>query len=190
MLAQSNCWCGDGTFKIVPFWYQQLFTLHEFQRAKELGVQLEAAKFVCDFETVLIPAIQGNFPNTRVQACTRGFQNHKCWDVGSTGSLIPIFLARVASGNKNSVLERSVSGVPVRTNNHLEGWHNRRLNSKRARKHHLGFYQFLQLILDEQGKTETVVRQIRSPAVTGSSAYGLSLSYIVYIVLYLTLVCC
>ncbi|KRX72215.1 hypothetical protein T06_4516 [Trichinella sp. T6] len=33
------------------------------------GVQLEPAKFVCDFETVLIPAIQGNFPNTRVQGC-------------------------------------------------------------------------------------------------------------------------
>ncbi|KRY03233.1 hypothetical protein T03_2018 [Trichinella britovi] len=29
LLAQSNCWCGDMTFKIVPSWYQQLFTLHE-----------------------------------------------------------------------------------------------------------------------------------------------------------------
>ncbi|KRY05527.1 hypothetical protein T03_1602, partial [Trichinella britovi] len=32
LLAQSNCWCGDGTFKIVPSWYQQLFTLHVFLR--------------------------------------------------------------------------------------------------------------------------------------------------------------
>ncbi|KRZ58604.1 hypothetical protein T02_15225 [Trichinella nativa] len=92
LLAQSNCWCGDGTFKIVPSWYQQLFTLHVFLRGKllpvvycltvrkdlptysrifevlhskaeELGVQLEPAKFVCDFETALILAIQGNFPN-------------------------------------------------------------------------------------------------------------------------------
>ncbi|KRY10983.1 hypothetical protein T12_14767 [Trichinella patagoniensis] len=42
LLAQSNCWCGDGTFKIVPFWYQQLFTLHVFlllhSKAEELGV--------------------------------------------------------------------------------------------------------------------------------------------------------
>ncbi|KRY42135.1 hypothetical protein T01_12629 [Trichinella spiralis] len=44
------------------------------------------------------------------------------------------------------------------TNNHLEGWHN--CMTKRARKHHLGFYQFLQLIIDEQGKTETVVQQM------------------------------
>ncbi|KRX50812.1 hypothetical protein T05_5060 [Trichinella murrelli] len=48
--------------------------------------------------------------------------------------------------------------VPVQTNNHLEGWHNRM--TKRARKHHLGFYQFLKLIIHEQGKTETVVQQM------------------------------
>ncbi|KRY07154.1 hypothetical protein T12_113 [Trichinella patagoniensis] len=38
VLAQSNCWCGDGTFKIVPSWYQQLFTLHVFLRGKLLPV--------------------------------------------------------------------------------------------------------------------------------------------------------
>ncbi|KRZ14103.1 hypothetical protein T11_16928 [Trichinella zimbabwensis] len=38
LLAQSNCWCGDGTFKIVPSWYQQLFTLHVFMRVKLLPV--------------------------------------------------------------------------------------------------------------------------------------------------------
>ncbi|KRX30581.1 hypothetical protein T05_4421 [Trichinella murrelli] len=70
----------------------------------------------------------------------------------------------------------NVHGVSVRTNNHLEGWHSRM--NKRARKHHLGFYQFLQLILDEQGKTETVVRQIDDgythgrASVRRSAAYG------------------
>ncbi|KRZ01548.1 hypothetical protein T11_6670 [Trichinella zimbabwensis] len=38
-------------------------------KAAELCVQLDPAKFVCDFETALILAIQGNFPNTRVQGC-------------------------------------------------------------------------------------------------------------------------
>ncbi|KRX32844.1 hypothetical protein T05_1866, partial [Trichinella murrelli] len=52
----------------------------------------------------------------------------------------------------------NVHGVSMRTNNHLEGWHSRM--NKKARKHHLGFYQFFKLILDEQGKTKTVVRQI------------------------------
>ncbi|KRX61678.1 hypothetical protein T09_4094, partial [Trichinella sp. T9] len=32
LLAQSNCWCRDWTFKIVPSWYQQLFTLYVFLR--------------------------------------------------------------------------------------------------------------------------------------------------------------
>ncbi|KRX95593.1 hypothetical protein T4E_462, partial [Trichinella pseudospiralis] len=80
LLTQSNCWCGDETFKIVPSWYQQFFTLHVFMRGEllpvvycltvrkdlstysrifevvyfkaevELGVQLDPAKFVCDFE--------------------------------------------------------------------------------------------------------------------------------------------
>ncbi|KRX59227.1 hypothetical protein T09_4827 [Trichinella sp. T9] len=48
--------------------YSRIFeVLHS--KAEELGVQLEPAKFVCDFETALIPAIQGNFPNTQVQGC-------------------------------------------------------------------------------------------------------------------------
>ncbi|KRX59225.1 hypothetical protein T09_10978 [Trichinella sp. T9] len=70
----------------------------------------------------------------------------------------------------------NVHDVSLRTNNHLEGWHSRM--NKRARKHHLGFYQFLQLILDEQGKTVTVVWQIDDGythvrgSVRHSSAYG------------------
>ncbi|KRX98844.1 hypothetical protein T4E_5788 [Trichinella pseudospiralis] len=46
--------------------YSRIFkVLHS--KAKELGVQLDPAKFVCDFETALMPTIQGDFPNTRVQ---------------------------------------------------------------------------------------------------------------------------
>ncbi|KRX69475.1 hypothetical protein T06_7815 [Trichinella sp. T6] len=100
LLSQSNCWCGDGTFKIVPSWYQQLFTLRVFlgdlptysrifevlhSKAEELGVQLEPAKFVCDFETALIPAIQGNFPNTRVQGCFFHFCQAVLRQVGRLG---------------------------------------------------------------------------------------------------------
>ncbi|KRY56459.1 hypothetical protein T03_803 [Trichinella britovi] len=58
--------------------------------------------------------------------------------------------------------------VPVQTNNHLEGWHNRM--TKRARKHHLGFYQFLKLIIHEQGKTETVVQQMDDETISGKGA--------------------
>ncbi|KRZ05912.1 hypothetical protein T4B_9554 [Trichinella pseudospiralis] len=142
LLVQSNCWCVDGTFKIVPSWYQQLFTLNVFMKGKllpcsipkaeKLGFQVDPAKFVCDFQTALILAIQDNFPNNQVQ----GFFFYKSAD-------------------------------------------------HKLRKHHLGFYQLLQLIIDEQGKTETVVRQmddgytrgrdsvrLRSPAAKGSCTYG------------------
>ncbi|KRZ65542.1 hypothetical protein T10_3379 [Trichinella papuae] len=51
--------------------YSRIFeVLHS--KAEELGVQLDPAKFVCDFETALIPAIQGNFskPGYRVAFST------------------------------------------------------------------------------------------------------------------------
>ncbi|KRX14189.1 hypothetical protein T07_222 [Trichinella nelsoni] len=69
-------------------------------------------------------------------------------NVGASGQVEALF----------QYFQRDVHGVPVRSNNHLEGWQNRM--TKRARKHHLGFYQFLQLIIDVQGKTEMVVRQM------------------------------
>ncbi|KRX72608.1 hypothetical protein T06_35 [Trichinella sp. T6] len=58
LLAQSNCWCGDGTFKIVPCWkdlptYSRIFeVLHS--KAEELGVQLEPAN---QFEPISSPLL-------------------------------------------------------------------------------------------------------------------------------------
>ncbi|KRX16271.1 hypothetical protein T07_9192 [Trichinella nelsoni] len=135
----SNCWCGDGTFKIVPGWYQQLFTLHVFLRALLPGFVIINVGTSGQLEALFQYFQQERLPATK----------------------IPLW---------------NVHGVSVRTNNHLEGWHSRM--NKRARKHHLGFYQFLQLILDEQGKTETVVRQIDDGYTRGrgtvrrSTAYG------------------
>ncbi|KRY29052.1 hypothetical protein T01_8756 [Trichinella spiralis] len=48
--------------------YSRIFEVL-LSKAEELGAQLDSAKFVCDFEIDLIPVIQGNFPNTRVQGC-------------------------------------------------------------------------------------------------------------------------
>ncbi|KRY25872.1 hypothetical protein T03_4439, partial [Trichinella britovi] len=170
--------------------YSRIFeVLHS--KAEELGVQLEPAKFVCDFETALIPAIQGNFPNTQVQGCFFHFCQAVLQQVGRLGlrndyinnqeirkkvkmlmalAFLPVHLVsagfEIINVGTSSELEAlfqyfqqewlpatkiklwNVHGVSVRTNNHLEGWHSRM--NKRARKHHLGFYQFLQLILDEQ----------------------------------------
>ncbi|KRX38348.1 hypothetical protein T05_10514 [Trichinella murrelli] len=98
LLAACRTWGMDGTFKIVPQWYQQLFTIHAFvagklvpavyclctgkdiatygyifqaliDKAAVLEVDLNPDTIICDFETALIPAIRGYFPNTRVQGC-------------------------------------------------------------------------------------------------------------------------
>ncbi|KRZ85073.1 hypothetical protein T08_12192 [Trichinella sp. T8] len=74
LLAAMKTWAMDGTFKVVPQWYQQLFTIHAFvaallNKVAVIGVNLNPQTIICDFETALIPAIQGYFPNTRVQGC-------------------------------------------------------------------------------------------------------------------------
>ncbi|KRZ74354.1 hypothetical protein T10_10492 [Trichinella papuae] len=90
LLAQSNWWCVDEILKIFPSWYQQLFTLHVFvyhfhSNAEELGVPFDLVTFVCDFETALISAIQGNFPNIRVQGCFFHFFQVVLQQVGRLG---------------------------------------------------------------------------------------------------------
>ncbi|KRZ85400.1 Serine/threonine-protein phosphatase PP1 isozyme 1 [Trichinella sp. T8] len=88
-------------------------------KAKELGAQYDPAKFFYDFETDLIPPFKATSPtpecsknadgirNFASEPCTRGFRNLKCWDVGSSESLVPVFSAGVASSHKNFALEFS-----------------------------------------------------------------------------------
>ncbi|KRX71640.1 hypothetical protein T06_133 [Trichinella sp. T6] len=198
--------------------YQQMFALHVLMRGKLLtviyylivrkdlltGFQLDSTTFLCDFETALIPAIQGNFPNTQVQGCffhfyqavlrkeaesenadgisifsgepcTPGFE---ILDVGISGQVEAFFQYFQQEWLLDAkVLLCNVYSVAVPTTNHLEGWHSRM--NKRARENHLGFCQFLQLIIDEQGKTETVVRRMDDGYTWGrgsvrrSAAYGI-----------------
>ncbi|KRZ75042.1 hypothetical protein T10_5513 [Trichinella papuae] len=66
LLAAMRTWGMDGTFKVVPQWYQQLFTIHAFVAVLRVNLNPQT---ICDFETALIPVIQGYFLNTRVQGC-------------------------------------------------------------------------------------------------------------------------
>ncbi|KRY34275.1 hypothetical protein T03_16043, partial [Trichinella britovi] len=152
----------------------------------------------------LITTFPGNFPNTRVQGCFFHFcqavlrQVRKKVKMMMALAFLPVHLAPAGfeiinvgmSGQLEALYQYfqqewlpatkiplwNVHGVSVRTNNHLEGWHSRM--NKRARKHYLGFYQFFKLILDEQGKTKTAVRQIDDGYTHGrgsvrrSAAYG------------------
>ncbi|XP_003369381.1 reverse transcriptase family protein [Trichinella spiralis] len=52
----------------------------------------------------------------------------------------------------------NVYNVNIRTNNDLEGWHFKM--NRLAGKRHLGFYELLQLLIDEQGSTETLFQQV------------------------------
>ncbi|KRY31149.1 hypothetical protein T01_13745 [Trichinella spiralis] len=114
LLAACRTWGMDGTFKIVPQWYQQLFTIHAFvagklvpavyclctgkdigtygyifqaliDKAAVLEVDLNPDTIICDFETALIPAIRGYFPNTRVQGCCFHFCQAVHRKVGELG---------------------------------------------------------------------------------------------------------
>ncbi|KRY07891.1 hypothetical protein T12_64 [Trichinella patagoniensis] len=202
--------------------YSRIFEVL-LSKAEELGAQLDPAKFFWDFETNLIPAIQGNFPNIRVQGCFFHFCQTVLRQVGRLGirtdymnnqeirrktlAFLPVNLVpagfeiiNVGTSSQLEALFRyfqrewlqtnkislwNVHGVSMRINNHMEGWHNRM--TKRARKH--APPGFLQLIIDEQGKTETMVQQMdddytrEMDFVRRSAAYGVqqataSLSYI------------
>ncbi|KRY24243.1 hypothetical protein T03_10001, partial [Trichinella britovi] len=84
-LAAHSVWYRDGIFKIVPEWYScctpSILTVRKdvatyckiFDNliAKEavLRVVFQAQSIICDFETALIPALQGSFPGVHVQGC-------------------------------------------------------------------------------------------------------------------------
>ncbi|KRZ02765.1 hypothetical protein T11_11240 [Trichinella zimbabwensis] len=232
LLAARRTWGMDGTFKGAPQWYQQLFTIHAFvagklvpavyclctgkdigtygfifqaliNKAAVLGVNLNPQTIICDFETALIPAIQGYFPNTRVQGCYFHFCQAVHRKVGELGlktryrhdeetrrkikmllatAFLPVpqvntGVSLLETGTTDNLLalfqyfrqewmthERlplwNVHNVNIRTNNHLEGWHNR-LNRK-AGKTHNGLYELLQILIAEQGVMDTLIRQVLS----------------------------
>ncbi|KRX98781.1 hypothetical protein T4E_6610 [Trichinella pseudospiralis] len=66
--------------------------------------------------------------------------------------------------NPNRLPLWNVYNVEICTNNHLEGWHLKM--NRQAGKHHLSFYELLQLLIDGQGSTETLIQQVTSGRVT------------------------
>ncbi|KRZ61929.1 hypothetical protein T02_1071 [Trichinella nativa] len=68
LLAQSNCWCGDGTRKLLPVVYcltgrKDLLTYNRIFKYSIPKRKNLASKLIWP----LITTFQGNFPNTRVQ---------------------------------------------------------------------------------------------------------------------------
>ncbi|KRX77067.1 hypothetical protein T06_3034 [Trichinella sp. T6] len=226
-LAGHTVWCMDGTFKIVPEWYHQMFSIHVFKevrrdlptyheifdnlilKAAALGVVLQPQTVICDFETALIPAVQASFPGVQIQGCYFHFCQAVLRKVAELGlrtrylhetetkkkikmlmatAFLPLpevpaavdLLGRNVTGliaalfdyfrrewmTPNRLPLWNVYNVQTRTNNHLEGWHLKM--NRQAGKHHLSFYELLQLLIDEQGSTETLIQQVTSGRVTAN----------------------
>ncbi|KRY25310.1 hypothetical protein T03_6104, partial [Trichinella britovi] len=82
-------------------------------------------------------------------------------EAGTTGTLAALFQYFRQEWMTDERLPLwNVYNVNIRTNNHLEGWHNR-LNRK-AGKSHNGLYELLQLLIAEQGVMDTLIQQVLS----------------------------
>ncbi|KRY26217.1 hypothetical protein T01_14663, partial [Trichinella spiralis] len=82
-------------------------------------------------------------------------------EAGTTGNLSALFQYFRQEWMTDERLPLwNVYNVNIRTNNHLEGWHNR-LNRK-AGKSHNGLYELLQLLIAEQGVMDTLIQQVLS----------------------------
>ncbi|KRZ10755.1 hypothetical protein T11_3383 [Trichinella zimbabwensis] len=125
-------------------------------KAAVLRVNLNPQTIICDFETALISAIQGYFPNILVQSCyfhfcqavhrkvgEMGLKTNKKKNQNAPGHRFPPCTASSYTGV--SLLE---AGTTRPITNYLEGWHNQ-LN-KKAAKDHSGLYELLQLLIAEQ----------------------------------------
>ncbi|KRX62560.1 Small ubiquitin-related modifier [Trichinella sp. T9] len=86
-------------------------------------------------------------------------------EAGTTGPLAALFQYFWQEWMTDERLPHwNVRDVSLRTNSHLEGWHNR-LNRK-ADKSHNGFYELLELLIAEQGVMDTLIQHVLSGNVT------------------------
>ncbi|XP_003377358.1 hypothetical protein Tsp_01528, partial [Trichinella spiralis] len=82
-------------------------------------------------------------------------------EAGTTGTLAALFQYFRQEWMTDERLPLwNVRNVNIRTNNHLEGWHNQ-LNRK-AGKGHNGLHELLQLLIAEQGVMDTLIQQVLS----------------------------
>ncbi|KRX36757.1 hypothetical protein T05_2723 [Trichinella murrelli] len=88
----------------------------------------------------------------------------------ATGSIAALFSSfRVEWMPPDRLPMWNVYNVNIRTNNDLESWHFKM--NRLAGKRHFGFYELLQLLIDEQGSTETLNQQVTSGRVTASDLH-------------------
>ncbi|KRX26763.1 hypothetical protein T07_7969 [Trichinella nelsoni] len=143
------------------------------------GFQLDSTTFLCDFETALIPAIQGNFSNTQMQGCFFHFCQIEAESGNADG--ISIFAGEPCTPG----FEILDVGISCQVEAFFQYFQREWLLDAKFRfvmsmvwlcRRPPTIWKFLQLVIDEQGKTETVVRQMDDcwgrGSVRRSAAYG------------------
>ncbi|KRX74785.1 hypothetical protein T06_15297 [Trichinella sp. T6] len=91
-------------------------------------------------------------------------------EAGTTGNLSALFQYFRQEWMTDERLPLwNVYNVNIRTNNHLEGWHN-----QQAGKSHNGLYELLQLLISEQGVMDTLIQQVLSGNATVGNLSGLT----------------
>ncbi|KRX76126.1 hypothetical protein T06_863, partial [Trichinella sp. T6] len=177
ILSEYTVWSMDGTFKIVPEWYQQMFTIHVFiagklvplvyclivhkdlstyreifdnliLKAAALGVVLQPQTVICDFETALIPALQGTFPGVNIQGCYFHFCQAVLRKVTDLGMRTSYIHERIQVKSQN-VAGNGFFAASSYTCCRGTAWQ-----------------RCYGLLIDEQGSTETLIQQVTSGRVT------------------------
>lgn len=94
LLKEFRHWCVDGTFKVAPQFFSQMYTIHSlidgkaipliyalicnkqevtyrrvFSKLKEIDPLLEPESVLADFESASMNAIREVFPNSRIVGC-------------------------------------------------------------------------------------------------------------------------
>ncbi|KRY11556.1 hypothetical protein T12_2375 [Trichinella patagoniensis] len=148
-LAAHSVWCRDGIFKIVPEW-----------------VVFQAQPLICNFETALIPVVQGSFPGVHVQLSFLPTSSAEVADLGLRGNkekitmlMATAFLPLAEVPDAVDLLCRDVADSLAALRLQLQ-------NEPASRKTSLNFYELLRLLIDEQGSTETLIQQLTSGRVT------------------------
>ncbi|KRY43814.1 hypothetical protein T03_5649 [Trichinella britovi] len=145
-----------------------------------VGVVLQPQTVICDFETALIPALQGTFPRLfpflpsssaegvgmRTSYIHEAETKKKVKMLLATAFLPPHDVPVASDMPPDRLPLWNVYNVNICTNNDLEGWHFKM--NRLAGKRHLGFYELLQLLIDEHVSTETLIQQVTSGRVTAS----------------------
>ncbi|KRY46040.1 hypothetical protein T03_10855 [Trichinella britovi] len=190
-LVQNRCGARKKQSPSRPFMTRKLPPLFQvlIDKAAVLEVTNNPDTIICDFETALIPAIRGYFPNTRVQGCYFHFCQAVHRKVGELGLktryrqheetrrkirmlLATAFLPVPHVNTGVSLLEAGTTGTLAAlfqyfrqewmTDERLPLWN---LNRK-AGKSHNGFYELLELLIAEQGVMHTLSQQVLSGNVT------------------------